>query len=157
MLLSYFHRVEVDRAEAVHTPGERADGAAPLLIPDVHLLATRSKQTLLPVMVQACKHCLHGDKICFAESEWVSHFREFEVIILPVEHHTEMGLYHTNINWFNKIQSNKMNIKQGAKFLLNYPSTIKQMLLNPLKKIQRFGNFSRWGCRRNQFAQWILI
>lgn len=67
--VSYFHGVEVDGAEAVHPPGEWADGAAPLLIPDVHLLATRSKQTLLPVMVQACKHCLHRDKIHFPESE----------------------------------------------------------------------------------------
>lgn len=67
--VSYFHGVEVDRAEAVHTPGERADGAAPLLIPDVHLLATRSKQPILAVVVQACKHCLHGDKICVSKSE----------------------------------------------------------------------------------------
>lgn len=130
---SYFHGVEVDRAEAVHTPGERADGAAPLLIPDVHLLATRSKQTLLPVMVQACKHCLHGDKIRFSESEWVPHLREFVVTISPIAYYTEMGLYCTNVSWFNKIQSNNMYVKQGAEFLLDRASTIKQMLTNPLK------------------------
>lgn len=56
--VSYLHGVEADGAEAVYAPGERANWTAPLLIPDVHLLATRCKYRLLLVMVQPCVHGL---------------------------------------------------------------------------------------------------
>lgn len=49
--LSYLHRVEADSAEAVYAPSERADWAAPLLVPDVHLLATCCERSVLLVMV----------------------------------------------------------------------------------------------------------
>lgn len=54
----YLHRVEADRTEAVYTPGEGADWAAPLLVPDVHLLATCCKHTCLLVMVDSCENHL---------------------------------------------------------------------------------------------------
>lgn len=56
-----------------------------------------------------------------------------------------MGRCCTDFSWFNKIRANKMNIKQGAVFMLHCSSTIKKMLTNPLK-IQGFVlcNFS-WG------------
>lgn len=63
--VSYLHRVEADRAEAVDAPGERTDRAAPLLIPDVHLLATCCKHSLLLVMIQSCEDCLQGARIFF--------------------------------------------------------------------------------------------
>lgn len=63
--VSHLHGVEADRAEAVYAPGEWADWAAPLLIPDVHLLATRCKHSLLLVMVQSCEDCLQGTRIIF--------------------------------------------------------------------------------------------
>lgn len=46
-------------------------------------------------MVEACKHCLHGDKIHFSESECDSHFRVVVVTISLVTYYTEMGLYFT--------------------------------------------------------------
>lgn len=63
--VSYLHGVEADRAEAVYAPGERADRAAPLLVPDVHLLATRCKHTLPLVMVQSCEDRLQGTRVIF--------------------------------------------------------------------------------------------
>lgn len=60
---SYLHRVEADGAEAVYAPGERTNWAAPLLIPDVHLLATGCKHTILLVMVQSCEHSLQKTSI----------------------------------------------------------------------------------------------
>lgn len=61
--VDYLYRVEADAAETVHAPGEGADGAAALLIPDVHLLATRHKHTLLLVVVDAGEHRLEGTNI----------------------------------------------------------------------------------------------
>lgn len=59
----YLHGVEADGAEAVHAPGERADRAAPLLIPDVHLLATSCKHGVLLVVVQPGEDCLQGTRV----------------------------------------------------------------------------------------------
>ena len=56
--VSYLHRVEADGAEAVHAPGEGAHRTAPLLVPDVHLLATRHKHAVALVVVQPCEHRL---------------------------------------------------------------------------------------------------
>lgn len=56
----HLYRIKADRAEAVYTPGKRPNWGAPLLIPDVHLLATRCKHTLLLVMVYSCVHSLQG-------------------------------------------------------------------------------------------------
>lgn len=59
--MSHLHRVKTDGAEAVDAPGEGADGGAPLLVPDVHLVATCCKHSALLVMVQSCEHCLKRD------------------------------------------------------------------------------------------------
>ncbi len=64
-MVSHLHWVEADGVEAVYAPGERADWAAPLLIPDVHLLATSCKHSLLLVMVQSCEDCLQGTRVRF--------------------------------------------------------------------------------------------
>ncbi len=63
--MSYLHGVEANSAKAVYAPGERADWAAPLLIPDVHLLATCCKHSLLLVVIQSCEDCLQETKIFF--------------------------------------------------------------------------------------------
>ena len=61
--VSHLHRVEADRAEAVYAPGEGTDWATPLLVPDVHLLATCCKHIVLLMMVQSCEHSLRERRI----------------------------------------------------------------------------------------------
>lgn len=67
-MVSYLHRVEADRADAVYTPGKGADRGASLLIPDVHLLATCCKYTLFLMMVQSCENSLTENMaiVCFS-------------------------------------------------------------------------------------------
>lgn len=72
----YLHRVEADRAEAVYTPRERTDWATSLLVPDVHLLATRCKHTFFLVMVQSCKHGLQRTRglyimVLCSDTSWI--------------------------------------------------------------------------------------
>lgn len=69
-MVSYLHGVEADSAEAVYAPGERADGAAPLLVPDVHLLATRCKHTRVLVVVQSCEDRLQRDNNHFYQNNF---------------------------------------------------------------------------------------
>lgn len=55
---SHLHWVISNAAEAVHTPAERADGAASLLIINIHRLAAGGERRLPLVMVNACDHSL---------------------------------------------------------------------------------------------------
>lgn len=77
---SYLHWVEADRAEAVYPPGEGANWAAPLFIPDVNLLTTRCKHTFLLVMVQSCEDRLRGTKQCDADNTQM----ECPLLVLPL-------------------------------------------------------------------------
>ena len=64
-IVFYLHRVEANSTEAVDAPGKRPDWTAPLLIPDVHLLAACCKHSILLVMVQSCENCLQVTRIIY--------------------------------------------------------------------------------------------
>lgn len=59
MIQSHLHWVVSDAAKAVHTPAEGPDGAASLLIINIHRLATGGKRRLPLVMVNTCDHSLY--------------------------------------------------------------------------------------------------
>lgn len=61
MCVSHLYRVITNTAEAVHPPAEGANGAAPLLVPDVHCLATCCESAFTLVMVNACVHSLQQE------------------------------------------------------------------------------------------------
>lgn len=61
MDVAHLHRVITNTAEAVHSPAEGANGAAPLLVPNVHRLAACCKSAFALVMVNACEHSLRQE------------------------------------------------------------------------------------------------
>lgn len=59
---NYLNWIKFYTAYAIKTPCQRAHGTGPLLIPDVYLLATGGKNSIFPVVINSCIHCLSREK-----------------------------------------------------------------------------------------------
>lgn len=60
IIVTYLNGVELDMVSTVHPPGEASDRLWSVLLPDVYLLTTGSKNILWLVMVHVLEHALQN-------------------------------------------------------------------------------------------------